>query len=184
VNRSTQISLVSTLLLAVGFIAATVPHLTTVSAANTPQSSSSPPSSPPAATAGKTDDRESLELRRQQLIAREAALAAKEQELNRLSADLDGKIRQLTELKKSLEEFTRQKKADEAARKERFQKMIKVYKGLKPAEAGGLIDGLEEDLAIQLLNEMDQKLLVKLIPYLNKPRVLKWTRLTLKGTTK
>ncbi|GAB4302551.1 MAG: hypothetical protein Fur0034_17490 [Desulfuromonadia bacterium] len=173
-NRSTQISLLSSLLLGAGIIACAVPHFTTVSAANTPPAAQ-PLSSPP------SDEGGALELKRQQIIAREAAVAAKEQELNRLSSDLDAKIRQLSELKKSLEEFTKQKKAEEAARKERFQKMIKVYKGLKPAEAGGLIDGLEEDLAIELLNQMDQKLLVKLIPYLNKPRVLKWTRLTLKG---
>lgn len=178
-RKSFQLSLMSTVLLAAGIMAAAVPHYTTVSAANAPATSVSPESNVPRAPA--KGPAEEIDLRRQQLIAREAALAAREQELNRLSSDLDTKMKQLSDLRKSLEEFTKQKKAADAAKRERFQKMIRVYKGLKPAEAGGLIDGLEEELAIELLDQMDQKLLVKLIPYLNKPRVLKWTRLTLKG---
>ena len=63
---------------------------------------------------------------------------------------------------------------------ERYKKIIRVYKGLKPDQAGQLIDKLEEDLAIELLNQMDQKTVAKLIPYLNQPRVLRWTRQNLK----
>lgn len=122
-----------------------------------------------------------VEIRRQQLVERESALAAKEQELKKATAGLDAKLKELAELKKTFDEAMKQKKAEGIARQERYKKMIKVYRGLKPAEAGKLIDNLEEELAIEMLNQMDQKTAIKLIPFLNQPRVLKWTRLNLKG---
>ena len=128
------------------------------------------------------DESALLEGRRQQLAGREAALAAKEQELKKLSASLDSRIKELAALKKELEASMQQKnKQDEEARKERFKKMLKIYRGLKPEEAGKLLDKLDEELVLEMLNSMDQKTAIKLVPFLNQPRVLKWTRLNLKA---
>ncbi len=114
-----------------------------------------------------------LEKKRQQLAEREAALAAKEEELKKLAAGMDSKIRELETAKKLMESSLRQKQGQE---NDRFKKILRVYKGLKPEEAGRLMDKLDETMAIEMLNRMDQKTAVKLIPFLNQPRVLKWTR--------
>lgn len=119
-----------------------------------------------------------LEAKRQQLAQKEAALNAKEAELNRLSAKLDARVAELNAAKKGLEEsLTAKNKQDD----ERYKKMIKIYKGLKPEEAGNLLNKLNEKMVIQMLNQMDQKTAVKLIPFISQPRVLEWTRLNLAG---
>jgi flagellar motility protein MotE (MotC chaperone) len=113
------------------------------------------------------------------ILDREAAVSMKEKELKKLDANLEGKIRKLDETRKGMESsLTQQKKADT----ERYQKMVKLYRALRPEEAAKLIDKLEEDLAMELMSRMDQKTMAKMIPYLNQARVLKWTRLSLKGS--
>jgi len=128
------------------------------------------------------DDAAALELKRQQLMEREAALKAKEEALNRLSAKLEAKVTELNAAKKAIEMSLENKKKVEAEKnKERYKKMLKIYKSLKAEEAGGLINKLEPKMAIDLLDQMDQKTVVKLIPYITQPRVLEWTRLNLAG---
>ncbi len=113
-----------------------------------------------------------------QLAEREVALKLKEQELNRLSAKLDARMREFSAARKSMETtLSTRKKADN----ERYRKMLKLYKAMRPEEAAGLIDKLDEDIAIELLNQMDTKTAAKLIPLLDRKRVLKWTRASLKG---
>ncbi|WP_243689183.1 hypothetical protein [Geotalea toluenoxydans] len=111
-------------------------------------------------------------------MEKEAALKAKEEELKKLSASLDSRINELNVARKSMEGSLQTRKKEE---NERYRKMIKIYKALKPEEAGRLMDKLEEPLVIEMLNQMDQKTAVKLIPYLNQPRVIKWTRDNLVG---
>jgi flagellar protein FlbB len=124
------------------------------------------------------DDAASLELKRQQLVEREAALKAKEQALARLSATLDARVNELNAAKKGIESaLVAKKKQDE----DRYKKMIKIYKGLKADEAGNLLNKLEPKMVIEMLNQMDQKTAIKLIPFITQPRVLEWTRLNLAG---
>jgi flagellar protein FlbB len=120
----------------------------------------------------------SLEAKRQQLAQKEAALNAKEAALNQLSAKLDARVAELNAAKKGIEEsLVVKKKQDD----ERYKKMIKIYKGLKPQEAADLLNKLDEKMVILMLNQMDQKTAVKLIPFITQPRVLEWTRLNLAG---
>jgi hypothetical protein len=119
-----------------------------------------------------------MDARRAELMEREAAVATKEQELRKLSEGLDSRIRQLEENRKSMESSMVKKKKEDA---ERYTKMLKIYKGLRPEEAAKLIDNLDEAVAFEMLNQMDQKTATKLIPFLNQARVLKWTKLSLKG---
>ncbi|UFS72331.1 Atg14 domain-containing protein [Geomonas sp. RF6] len=114
-----------------------------------------------------------LELKRQQLAEREAAVKAKEDALRKLSAQVEARIRELDAAKKGLEgSLAGKKKLDE----ERYKKMLKIYKALKPEQAADLMNKLDEPTVIGMLNQMDQKTAVKLIPLLTQPRVLKWSR--------
>ncbi|MBJ6724748.1 MotE family protein [Geomesophilobacter sediminis] len=119
------------------------------------------------------DDAAALDLKRQQLSEKEAALAAKEAELQRLSASLDARIKELDQAKKNLDtSLAGKKKLDE----EKFKKTMTIYKKLKPADAAALMNKLDEPLVIEMLDKMDQKTAVKLIPFLTQPNVIRWTK--------
>jgi flagellar motility protein MotE (MotC chaperone) len=95
-----------------------------------------------------------------------------------MSTGMDARIKELDAAKKSLEvSLSAKKKLDN----ERYKKMMKLYKALRPEDAAALLDKLDEDIAFEMLNQMDQKTTAKLIPLLNQARILKWTKLTLKG---
>lgn len=123
-----------------------------------------------------SDELAGLEIRRRQLAEKEAALNAKEQELKKLAAKLDARLAEINSVKSSLDEAAKSKKQEVD---ERYRRMLKIYKGLKPEEAGKLMDKLDEDTVIGMLNQLDQKTAIKLIPFLSQPRVLKWSRLNL-----
>lgn len=125
-----------------------------------------------------SDEAKGLEIRRQQLIEKEAALKAKEQELNALAAKLDARINELNAAQKGIEKSLMAKKKEDG---ERYRKILKIYRGLKPEEAAKLLNKLDEAMVIEMLNQMDQKTAIKLIPYINQPNVLKWTRQNLAG---
>jgi flagellar protein FlbB len=114
----------------------------------------------------------------QELVEKEAALKIKEQELKRMSNVLDARIKELDAARKALEGSMAAKKKLE---NEQFKKMLKLYKSLRPAEAAKLLDKLDEDIAFEMLNQMNQRTTVKIIPFMNQARVLKWTKLALKG---
>jgi flagellar protein FlbB len=124
------------------------------------------------------DDSAALEAKRQQLADKEAQLKAKEEALKKLSAVLDARVAELNAAKKGLEgALVAKKKQDD----ERYKKMIKIYKGLKADQAGALLDKLDSKMVIEMLNQMDQKTAIKLIPFISQPRVLEWTRINLHG---
>ena len=125
-----------------------------------------------------SDEVQGLEMRRQQLLEKEAALKAKEQELNTLAAKLDVRINELNTAQKAIEKSLGAKKKEE---NERYRRILKVYKALKPDEAAKLLNKLDDRMVIEMLNQMDQKTAVKLVPFLNQPNVLKWTKENLNG---
>ncbi len=118
-----------------------------------------------------------LEKRRQQLIERESALAAKEQELTRLSTSLDARIKELNAAKKGFEEILNEKKKRESElATAKYMKMFKLLKAMKPDEAAKIIDKLDEPVAIGLLEKYDQKTVLKLSKLISQPRLLKWIK--------
>ena len=119
------------------------------------------------------DETAALEVRRKQLAEKEAALKAKEQELKNLASRLDSRIAELTATQKAVEGSLLAKKKES---NERYKKILKIYRGLKPPEAAKLLNKLDDGMVIEMLNQMDQKTAVKLIPHLSQPNVLKWTR--------
>lgn len=116
--------------------------------------------------------------RRQQLAEKEAAIAAKEQEQKKLGAKLDSQIRSLEESRKRLDDSL---KAQKKVQDEKLKKMVGFFKKMRPEQAGELMDKLEEEKVISLLNQMDSKTVIKLVPFLKQPRVLKWINENLKG---
>ncbi len=102
----------------------------------------------------------------------------KEQELKNVSSGLEAKIKELKDTEKSVDSVLSAKKKLDT---ERYQKMVKLYKKLRPEEAAKLLDKLDEEIAFQMLDKMDDKTAAKLLPLMNQARVLKWTRLAVQG---
>lgn len=142
------------------------------SGGNTARPAVAPPVYPTGSKNG-VSEAAALELKKQQLAAKEAALAIKEQELKALSATLEARVKELEAAKSGLDRSLDARKKVQSAN---YQKLLKVYKGLKPQEAVKLLDSLPENEALELLSEMDQKRAAKLLPLIKKERALKWTR--------
>lgn len=129
----------------------------------------------PNASRAAREEKAIQDARRQQLAEKEAALAAKEQELMKLSAKLESQIKALEESRKRLDESTKtQNAAQKKLHEEKIVKMVKLFKTLRGEQAGKLIDGLQEDLAMGLMGRLDTKTMAKLTPFIHQPRILKW----------
>lgn len=113
--------------------------------------------------------------RRQQLTEKEAVLAAKEQELKKLSDKLEAQLKALEENRKKLDESLAVKSAAQKKQQdEKIAKMVKLFKTMRSEQAGKMIDSLKEDVALSLLSKMDTKTVAKLAPFISQPRVVKW----------
>jgi flagellar protein FlbB len=146
-----------------------------VSAEAGKESSSTTSQQPVNATRAAREEKALQDARRQQLAEREAALAAKEQELKKLSAKIEAQVKALEESKKRLDATLKnQSEAQKKKQDEKMQKMVKLFKAMRSEQAGKMIDTLKEDLALSLLSRLDTKTVAKLAPFISQPRVIKW----------
>lgn len=137
---------------------------------------------PPNASRAAREEKALQDARRQQLAEKEAMLAAKEQELKKLSAKIESQLKSLEDNKKRLDDSLKaQSSAQKKAQEEKIQKMVKLFKTMKGEQAGKLIDGMNENLAMSLMSRLDTKTVAKLAPFINQPRVLKWVTANLSG---
>lgn len=132
----------------------------------------------PAGAAVVSGDQTRAEDRLKRLAEREAALKAKEEAFQKANASLEAKVRELEAAKKGLEKQISARKSQDG---DRYKKMVKIYKTLKPKDAAELLNKLEPKLVITLLDNMDQKTVVKLLPLITQPTVLEWSRQNLVG---
>jgi flagellar motility protein MotE (MotC chaperone) len=132
-------------------------------------------SQPINATRAAREEKTLQDTRRQQLAEKEAALAAKEQELKKLSAKIEAQVKALEESKKRLDDSLKaQTEAQKKKQDEKILKMVKLFKTMRSEEAGKIFDKLKEDHALSLLSRMDTKAVAKLAPFISQPRVVKW----------
>ena len=134
------------------------------------------------ATRAAREEKALQDARRQQLADKEAALAAKEQELKKLSDKLDAQVKALEDSKKRLDDTLKaQSEAQKKMRDEKITKMVKLFKTIKSEQAAKMIDSLKEDMALALLSRMDMKSVAKLAPFISQPRLLKWVNENMQG---
>jgi len=127
------------------------------------------------ATRAAREEKALQDARRQQLTEKEAALAAKEQELKKLSDKLEAQVKALEDSKKKLDDTLKaQSEAQKKMQNEKITKMVKLFKTMKSEQSAKMIDSLKEDVALILLSRMDAKSVVKLAPFISQPRLLKW----------
>ncbi len=125
------------------------------------------------ATRAAREEKALQDARRQQLAEKEAALAAKEQELKKLSAKIEAQVKALEESKKRLDESLKQKKK---TLDEKRKRMLALLKKMRPEQAGQFLGKMDEVAVVSILNDLDNKMILKLLPYLNQPMVLKWIK--------
>lgn len=125
------------------------------------------------ATRAARDEKALQDARRQQLNEKEAALAAKEQELKKMSDKIEAQVKALEESKKRLDESLKQKNK---VLDEKRKRMLTLLKKMRPEQAGQFLAKMEGGAIISILNDLDNKMVLKLIPYLNQPLVLKWIK--------
>jgi flagellar motility protein MotE (MotC chaperone) len=110
---------------------------------------------------------QSLQEREALLKAREQQLAKREEGLNSLQQQLEEKLTFLTVLRKDLGTLIEEKEAFE---EQRFEHLVKVYEGMKPAEAAPLVERLNHDTAVRLLYRMKEKKVSHILGFI-KPAI-------------
>ena len=134
---------------------------------------------PLSASRAAREEKAIQDARRQQLAEKEAAIAAKEAELKKLGEKIDAQIKSFDDSKRRLDDSL---KAQKTAQDEKRKKMISFFKKMKAEQAGQLMNKLDENSVISMLDQMDTKTVIKLVPFLSQPRVLKWINENLKGS--
>jgi flagellar motility protein MotE (MotC chaperone) len=110
---------------------------------------------------------QSLQERRSVIEQREKQLAKREEELRQLEQWIEGKLQTLTLLRNEIGALVEERKAFEA---QRFEHLVKVYEGMKPAEAASLIERLHEDTAVKLFYRMKGRKVSQILEFV-KPEV-------------
>lgn len=120
----------------------------------------------PSASAGTS---QGVREREQALARREALLATREEALKTLEADLDRRWAAMEAAKTEMESSRRRNEAiveemkalrDEQEKEEsvladaRLQHLVAAYKGMKPDQAGNLINSMDDDVAVAILSAM------------------------------
>lgn len=94
-----------------------------------------------------------LRQRRQQLDAREAALASRETVLSAAQAKLTARIDELANLQARLESLERQRRErDEAS----WRGLVKLYESMKPREAAAIFNDLDPGVLLPVLDRMKE----------------------------
>ncbi len=113
---------------------------------------------------------ELLEKKRREVDEKEAALKRKEEELSILKKDIEGKLAKLSELQdqvqKSLDSMKQQGDA-------RLKHVVGAYSAMKPNKAAGLIEKLDDDVALQILSAMKSKDVGGILSFVNTDKAAK-----------
>jgi flagellar motility protein MotE (MotC chaperone) len=96
---------------------------------------------------------QSLGARRQQLDARESSLNSQAQLIDAASAKLDGRIKQMADLKAQVQALLGQanKQADDDQ-----ARMIKVYESMKPKDAAAVLATMSDDVRLPIAAKMKE----------------------------
>ncbi len=116
---------------------------------------------------------EQIDRRRRELAQEEESLASLRQALEAAKQELAGERDRLEALKARVE-------ADIARRErvidERLDQIAKVYEAMKPREAALALEGMEDDMAVSILERLQGRSVGKIFDLMPKDRVRELTR--------
>jgi flagellar motility protein MotE (MotC chaperone) len=94
------------------------------------------------------------------LEVKERQLAEREEGLRLVQQQIEAQVAALTMLRQEIEELLAEKEAFEA---QRLEHLVKVYEGMRAAEAASLVERLNEETAVQLFFRMKDKKVGKIL---------------------
>lgn len=83
--------------------------------------------------------------------------------------------------KKEIEEQMQQR---EAAEKKRVSKLARLYNGMKPKDAAEAMDALDDDLAVAILQRMEEGIAAKVLSEFEPAKAARLTQIIYEGTRK
>ncbi len=104
--------------------------------------------------------REELDKREADMVTREALLRAAEQEIDR-------KYNELAQLRGEIEKLLQKQSDEEQAR---IVSLVKIYEGMKPADAARIFDTLDIDVLMQVMSKMSERKLSPIMAAMNPER--------------
>ena len=110
---------------------------------------------------------QSLQERQARLAAREQQIGQREQELQLLQQQLQERLATLSKIRREIGVLIAERDAFEA---KRFAHLVKIYEGMKPAEAAALIERLHSETAVKLFYRMKGRKVSQILEFV-KPEV-------------
>ena len=107
---------------------------------------------------------ETIEKKNRELKRREEELRIKELRIKEIEAKVS---RDLEKIEKGISESKQQLGMQDEKTKENVQSLIKVYSSMKPEEAAGLIEAIDDDLALKIVAGMKSKIAGKVLSKLD-----------------
>jgi flagellar motility protein MotE (MotC chaperone) len=95
-----------------------------------------------------------VEKERQALVAREAAAAAKEEQLRRIKREVEGRLKELQALQGRLMDTLEEEKRIKG---EHNRHLVATLQAMSPDRAGKLLEQMEEEEAVRLLRRLPGK---------------------------
>ena len=89
--------------------------------------------------------------------------------------------KKITLTKKEIEEQMKQRESEE---KKRVSKLARLYNGMKPKDAAEAMDALDDDLAVTILQKMDEGTASKVLSEFEPAKAARLTQLIYEGTKK
>ena len=89
--------------------------------------------------------------------------------------------KKITLSKKEIEEQMKQR---ESAEKKRVSKLARLYNGMKPKDAAEAMDALDDDLAVTILQKMDEGTASKVLSEFEPAKAARLTQIIYEGTKK
>ncbi len=95
-----------------------------------------------------------LSKRREQLDKQDSELSARKALLDAAQQELDQKISEVTNLRNEIQGMMSQLSDEE---KQRIGALVKIYEGMKPADAARIFNTLDTDVLLQVLSQMSPR---------------------------
>ena len=108
---------------------------------------------PQANTEGMQSLIDALQARERALNRREKTIEDREADLRKVEERLEGRLKQLTELRDEIRALMADADAD---RTERVEGVVKMVEAMRPKQAAGIISALPDDLAVEVLENMNR----------------------------
>lgn len=112
-------------------------------------------------------ERANIRKEREEISFRKKELKTLEESVDKKLADIDSKLKELSDLQKRIEVLLEKKSAEE---KKRLKNLATIYEKMSPAKAAQAISGLEEQLATDLLAAMKVKAAAKILDQTTKQK--------------